>query len=188
MRSARPSAASVGFDCSAARRPGSDADAAAQVGLRTYLGYLAVAFVLAVALSWSYSTTARLGYRIDELRARIATLQGRNDKLSYELSGAESMARVEREALDLGMIRPEYVRATPEADPTGSEFDAASASADGRVAIRVIRLDPTGAGDGSAATVAAAARGDEPGGSGSLWERFYRWLTGISQAEARNWQ
>lgn len=189
VRHAGSTAAAAGFAGSAARQPGSDADAAAQVGLRAYLGYLAVAFILAVALSWSYSTTARLGYRIDELRTRTATLQGQNERLSYELSGYESMARVEREALGLGMVRPEYVRATRDAGVTGAGSEGAAASAGvGQVAVRVIRLGPTGAGDGSSDAVVAAAPGKGSGGLGSLWERFYRWLTGVSQAEARDWQ
>lgn len=189
--------AQAGRGAVAARRAAEDADAKAGVGLRSYLLYLGVAFVLAVALSWSYSTTARLGYRIDELKSEISALKGQNEKLSYELSGYESLIKVESRALALGMVRPEHVRPTPVIDgaavtasATASATVSASASAtvSETAAVRVIRLGPTEAGAEAGDAVASAAPGGEGGGLGSLWERFYRWLTGVSQAEARDWQ
>ncbi len=163
-------------------------DEEAGTGLRSYLIYLGVAFVLAVVLSLSYATTARLGYRIDDLKEQIAVLQAKNEKLSFELSGYQSVARVEKEATGrLGMVRPDYVRIssvvkTGEAGgPT-----APDAAPDGAVA-KVIRLTPAGADTGSGDALAAAS-GPGPGALASLWERFYQWLTGGSQAEAGSWQ
>lgn len=160
-------------------------DTEGQVGLRAYLGYLAVAFLLAVALSWSYTTTARLGYRINELQAKITALEGQNEKLSYELSSYQSVARVEQEATRLGMTRPDYVRPAAVREGTGWGTDAASASG-GSVA-RVIRLSSDGGTAGAGEALAAAGTAAGPARLG-LWERFYRWLTGVSQAEARDWQ
>lgn len=188
------------------------ADEAAQQNLKSYLLYLSCAFVLAVALSWSCSTTARLGYRIDELKKEIAALNDAKDRLSYELSGLESASRIEREALAMGMVRPDYVRPAAgetgsNAAPSASSWNGGPSSAGtGQTATRVIHLDPAEPGRDSAATGAtnatAAGRGTAGSGDktaalaaagprsglGSLLERFYRWLTGISQVEARDWQ
>lgn len=170
--------------------------------LKAYLGCLAVAFVLAVALSWSCSTSARLGYRIDELQAKLARLQDDNEKLSFELAGLQSMARVEEEATTrLGMVRPEYVRVgatglssqaaatSGSAASVGSAVVAGSAASPAEATARVIELGPAGPGDGEVARAASAAApaGGAETGRESLWDRFYRWLTGVSSAEARDW-
>jgi cell division protein FtsB len=171
----------------------------AQVGIRSYLVYLAVAFLLAVALSWSYTTTARLGFRINEVKTQIASLKAENEKLGYQVSGYESLARVEKEAVRLGMVRPEYVRAGAglEALPA-SDSGAAGGGTDGAAGgfagggepeslARIITLAPGATGVAPGDTVLAGATGQD-GGHASLWDRFYRWLTGVSQAEAREWQ
>ncbi len=172
------------------RRPAEEAETAAQISLRVYLGYLAVAFVLAVLLSWSYSTTARLGYSIDALRDRIGVLESQREKLSFQLSSFESVARVEREAAALGLVRPEYVRAPSGATASGSATGEVSDAAeqDQATAVRVIRLSSDGVDAASMSSVAKAEGSTGRGGIGALWERFYRWLTGISQAEARDWR
>lgn len=152
------------------------------VELRSYLFYLAVAFALAVALSWSHSMTARLGYRIGELKTEIAQLEREHEKLSFDLAALESMTRVEAEAtLRLGLVHPEYLRvAGAPADRSG---DVVTPTA------TVIRLTATGTALAGEGELAAGAEGAQqgPGLVGSLWERLYRWLTGISQAEAGAW-
>jgi len=153
-----------------------------RIDLRVYLLYLAVAFILAVALSWSYSQTARLGYRIGELKNEIARLDSENEKLAYELSGLSAIARIEEEAIErLGMVRPAHVRVGPPGQPETSVL-----TDPGRDVAMLIHLaspdDPLG--DGETASTEPASR---RGFVGSLWERIYRWLTGASQAEASDW-
>ncbi len=159
---------------------------AARAGFRSYLLYLAIAFVLAVALSWSYSTTARLGYRIENLKREIASLQRDQEKLRYELAGLQSMARIEQEATRrLGMVRPSYVRVVPTA--TDAETDAVGSAPDsGWSTARIIQLTPAGSARAQAAEMAGIPA-DERGLVRSLWDRLYQWLTGVSQAEARGW-
>lgn len=171
----------------------------AQVGIRSYLVYLAVAFLLAVALSWSYTTTARLGFRINEVKTEIASLKAENEKLGYQVSGYESLARVEKEAVRLGMVRPEYVRVgaglealpAPGSGAAGGGTDGvAGGFADGGESeslARIITLVPGATGATPGDPVLAGATGPG-GGQASLWDRFYRWLTGVSQTEAREWQ
>lgn len=180
----QPARAAISFARPEARSPAEGARP--QLELRGYLLYLAVAFLLAVALSWSNSTTARLGYRIDELKAEITALRGENEKLGFELSGLQSASRIEREATErLGMVRPDYVRVSSTFGPaTGSPGSETREEA----LAWVIRLGPSGsrpaAGDGQVASVTMANGG--PNLIGSLWDRFYRWLTGISEAKARD--
>jgi len=152
--------------------------------LKVYLLYLAIAFVLAVGLLWSFSQTARLGYRIGELTQEIARLQSENEKLAYELSGLASIARIEEEATgELGMVRPGHIRVGPPGDAAAETSFPADA---GRDAAVIIRLDsPEAASEpGELASVDTAP---ERGFIGSLWDRVYQWLTGVSQAEASDW-
>ncbi len=153
--------------------------------VRSYLLYLAVAFALAVALSWSYSTAARLGYHINELKSEIAALERERENLSYQLSSLTSMARIEAEATGrLGMVHPDKVRVgSPVGSLTGRGSDREHDVA------RVIALAPPGDRPFQADGDGIAAVPPEEGRSfmGSLWERFYRWLTGASLAEAKDW-
>jgi hypothetical protein len=159
-------------------------DGAARAGLQSYLFGLGVAFLLAVALSWSYSTSARLGYRIESLKREIASLETVQEKLSFELSGLRSMARIESEATKrLGLVRPDYVRVG--AGAAGTQAPSEGAAAPGSVA-RVIYLTDAGSNLASGAGAAGGSFGSESGLIRSLWDRLYRWLTGVSQAEAHS--
>lgn len=173
----------------AGHRAGSDGDERRRVGLRSYLIYLAVAFLLAMALSWSYAATATLGYRIDELKNEIASLESERERLTYELAACRSMANIERQATTrLGMVRPEYVRAGSVAaavDPVGS---GTAGDRESSVA-RVIRLTSAGSARGQQElALAAVGTSGGRGALGSLWDRFFRWLTGTSQADNLGWQ
>jgi cell division protein FtsL len=151
--------------------------------VRSYLLYVAVAFALAVALSWSYSTAARLGYHINELKSEIAALERERESLSYQLSSLTSMARIEAEATGrLGMVHPDKVRTgSPVGSLTGTGSDREHEVA------RVISLAPPGDGPFQADGIAAVLPEGGRSLMGSLWERFYRWLTGVSLAEAKDW-
>jgi hypothetical protein len=182
-----------------ASSPASDEEAEARVGFRSYLIYLAIAFGLAVALSWSYTTTARLGFEINSAKSEIGRLRAEHERLGCQLAGFQALARVEREALRLGMVRPEYVRTGVAAEAVIGSGNGAPIAAVGRGA----GGDPASGGSGATARIITLTPGGElgppgnsvsstgaiPGGGHvSLWDRFYRWLTGVSQAEAREWQ
>ena len=152
-----------------------------QAGIRSYLVCLVAAFALAGLLVWASGTGDLLGYRVDELKTTIATLQGENERLSFEMSGYQSVARIEREATGrLGLVRPEYVRVS--AREVGQD---GAAEAGPQALARIIRLTPDGAAGESGDAVASETR---RGPLGTLWERFYRWLTGAAQAEASDWR
>jgi len=178
-----------GWAVTGSDRPGrehrSAADEQARVGLRSYLGYLVVTFILAALLVWSYTTATRLGYRLDELKAELASLRAANEKLSFELGSCQSMARIEAEATGrLGMVRPEYVRVP--VVPAGG--GSGSASGQGFPTSRVIHLAPDGQVQASGSEAVAALREPPPSPLGTLWRSFVRWLTGSSQAEAHGVQ
>ncbi|MCL6581381.1 MAG: cell division protein FtsL [Firmicutes bacterium] len=170
-------------------RPGrerkSAVDEQARVGLRSYLGYLVVTFILAALLVWSYTTATRLGYRLDELKTELASLRAVNEKLAFELGTCQSMARIEAEATGrLGMVRPEYVRVP--VVPAGG--GSGNAPGQGFPTSRVIHLAPDGAVRASGSEAVAALREPPPSPLGTLWRSFVRWLTGSSQAEAHGVQ
>jgi len=154
-----------------------------QAGIRSYLVCLVAAFALAGLLVWASGTGDFLGYRVDELKTAIATLQGENERLSFELSGYQSVARIEREATGrLGLVRPEYVRIS-----AGDVGQGGAAEAVPQALARIIRLTPDGAAGESGDAVAVESE-TRRGPLGTLWERFYRWLTGAAQAEASDWR
>jgi hypothetical protein len=160
-----------------------DREDVSQVGIRSYLVCLVAAFALAGLLVWASGTGDLLGYRVDELKTTITALRAENERLSFELSGYQSVARIEKEATGrLGLVRPKYVRIS--ARDAGQD---GAAEADPPALARVIRLAPDGAAAESGDAVAAESETGR-GPLGTLWERFYRWLTGAAQAEASDWR
>ena len=152
-------------------------------GLRSYLFGLGVALTLAVALSWSFSTSARLGYRIESLKREIAALETVQEKLSFELSGLKSMVRVEREATErLGLVRPAYVRVGVDTVGASGQASGYGTAATDSIA-RLICLSDAGS---DRAGSSSDGLSPERSLARSLWDRLYRWLTGESKAEAHS--
>jgi len=101
-----------------------------------YIAVVLAAFLLGIFFTARYAQVAMQGYRINQLKERLAAVQAENQRLEMEANRLMSLDRIEKIAMgELGMVKPEGVqfvavedlnRKSGETEPAGEAVQTAS--------------------------------------------------------------
>jgi cell division protein FtsL len=65
--------------------------------------------VVSITYVWQISQVSTQGYHLKDLERQISILEKQNEKLSFEMAGLNSLARIETVAKTLGMVKSDRV-------------------------------------------------------------------------------
>lgn len=105
------------------RRPARARRRQAQKALAHYTVYLVLVAAVAFTVAASSVRVAKQGQELVALKEEFRRLEADNKRMEAETLGLQSLARIEREAVRLGLQRPKVVRPVPFVLATGTPVE-----------------------------------------------------------------